>query len=1001
MSWRLKDLSIRSQAILLVVTMFVPTGAMFFYDRATQKREFETRSLGQAAATSRQIMEEDAKLLESGKLILDLLSEVPAVRNFDPVACHQLFASLRADYPRFMSFGVFRPNGDRVCGSRQVESSYNVASRSWFQLAVETRAFAVGQYQIGMVSGRPSLGLAKPLIDSSDTIRGVVYAALDLDWLGERAGANLLPAGGSFLVVDRAGTILSIVPRPGSGSLGTGASIPQSELFAAMKSSRTGSSRELPGIDGRPLLFYFFNLGPTADAGIYAAVGLPLEPGRAEANARAWSDIAVLAIGALATLAVGYLISDRMIVQPLSTLAAFSRAVGDGGLGRRTGLGDWRNEIGELARNLDGMVESLARHRAERLERNRLILETEEAGHFGSWQWIAGSKTGRCTPELARIFRIECTGDNLVFADAFNRLHTEDRDRIKRVLDHVVATGGRSEVEFRLLFADGEIRHCVSGLWVGGDENGTPVVHGFTQDITERKKAEAKEEYSAKFLEAMLDNIKDGIIACNIDGELVVFNRSLEDLYGARLDELRGQSWIGRFDVYRPDAKVRLKREELPLWRALHGERISNEELTIKAVGKSYSVIVNAQEIRNNLGERLGAVVTIRDITDLRRTEVALRHAQKLEAVGLLSSGIAHDFNNLLSVVIGNLDSLILRLKDEKQRDLATEALDGALRGAGLVKQMLAFARRQQLEPESLLVSDFVREVVGVWARVAGDKIPIEMSFPDNLSHCIADPGELEAALLHLITNARDAMPDGGTITIEACNQRLDQAYAAENLAATPGDYIKVSVTDTGTGIPPENLSRVMEPFFTTKDPGQGTGLGLSMVYGFAKQSGGHLRIYSEVGQGTTVSLYLPSAPAGEVEPDLPEPSGGARGMQSNRVLVVDDDDEVRNVAVELLQEMGCEVVEATSADRAIAALEQGAPFGLVLCDVVMPGERSGFDLAEFVLERFPSAKVILLTGFAEHAAKGRPDITDRIELISKPYRRRELADRIHRLLAQ
>jgi PAS domain S-box-containing protein len=983
--------------------MFLPTGAMFLYDRAAQKREFEAHSLGQAAAASRQIMEEDAKLLESGKLALDLLSEVPAVRNFDPIACHQILASLKVDDPSFMSFGVFRPNGDRVCGSRQVEGSYNVASRSWFQLAVEARAFAVGRYQIGMVSGRPSLGLAKPLIDASGKIQGVVYAAMDLDRLSERVGANLLPAGGSFLLVDRAGTVLSLVPQRGSDTAAAGASIAQSEFFAAMKSSRTGSSRELPGIDGRPLLFYFFNLGPIADEMVYAAVGIPLDAGRAEANARAWSEIGIMGIVALATIVIGYLISDRMLVQPLRRLAAFGQAVGDGKLGRLTGLGDWGNEMGGLARNLDSMAESLARHRAERLERNRLILETEEAGHIGSWQWVAGSESARCSPELARIFKIERSGDNLVFAVAFNRIHPGDRDRIKRVLDHAVATGGRSEVEFRLLFEDGKTRHCVSGFWVGGDDNGTPVVHGFTQDITERKKAEAKEEYSARFLEAMLDTIKDGVLACNVDGELVVFNRSLEDIYGVRIAQLPGQSWVGRFDVYRSDGKVRLKPEELPLRRALHGEHISNEELIIKAAGKSYSVIVNAQEIINHLGERLGAVVTIRDISDLRRTEVALRHAQKLEAVGLLSSGIAHDFNNLLSVVIGNLDSLILRLKDEKQRDLATEALDGALRGADLVKQMLAFARRQQLEPESLRVSDFIREAGSIWARVVGDKISIEMSFPDDLNDCVVDPGELEAALLHLITNARDAMLGGGTITVEACNQRLDETYVAENPSAAPGDYLKVSVTDTGSGIPPESLSRVVEPFFTTKDPGKGTGLGLSMVYGFVKQSGGLFRIYSEIGRGTTVSLYLPAARASGVEPDRdpPEPDAIGLGETPDRILVVDDNNEVRSIAVDLLREMGCAVVEATNVDGAIEILEQGTPFGLVLSDVVMPGDKSGFDLAKFVLERFPVTKVILMTGFAENAARGRSDVADRVEMISKPYRRRDLADRIRRLLAQ
>ena len=370
-------------------------GALFLYNWATLERGFEARSVEQAASIARHISDAHAKLLGSGRLILDLLSEVPEVQDFDPIPCHRLLASLREKYPGFMSFGVFHPNGDRVCGSRQTSNNLNVASRSWFRAALETRSFAVGQYQIGLMSGRPCLGLGKPLVDTAGNVQGVVYAALDLDGLAQRDVANILPEGGTFLLADRAGTILSVVPQPALGSPDTGVSIAQTELFQTMKSSPTGSSRELPGLDGRSLLYYFFNLGVSNDTAVYAAVGLPLEAGRAEAKEGARLDIAALGGVALATIAIGFLISTRMLVQPFQRLAAFSHAVGEGDLGRRTGLGHWGNEVGELARNLDGMAESLSRHRAERLERDRLILETEEAGRIGSWQWVVGSSTGR------------------------------------------------------------------------------------------------------------------------------------------------------------------------------------------------------------------------------------------------------------------------------------------------------------------------------------------------------------------------------------------------------------------------------------------------------------------------------------------------------------------------------------------------------------------------------------------------------------------------------
>jgi PAS domain S-box-containing protein len=541
-------------------------------------------------------------------------------------------------------------------------------------------------------------------------------------------------------------------------------------------------------------------------------------------------------------------------------------------------------------------------------------------------------------------------------------------------------------------------------MWIAGHEGEKALVHGFTQDITDRKRAEAERERNAHFLKAMLDNISDGIIACNAEGELVVFNRALEQLYGETLDSLSRVSWAGHFGIYRSDGQVKLKKDELPLWRALRGERILNEEVAIKtAKGTKIRALVNAQEIRAGTGERLGAVVTARDVSKLRRAEIALRQAQKMEAVGVLSGGIAHDFNNLLSVVIGNLDALLPRLGDEKHKEIATDALEAALRGADLVKRMQAFARQRDLDPAPILVPALISGGEGTWRRELGP-ISLKTSFAADVWQCMADPGELQACLLYLVSNARDAIEGGaGTVTVEARNEHVDEAYAVSTSSLTVGDYVMISVSDTGTGIPPENLSRVTEPFFTTKEPGKGTGLGLSMVYGFAKQSGGHLRIYSEWGHGTTVSLYLPRAALGQ-EPLPPEGLAATNGQPATfrqSALVVDDDAEVRRIAVALLTELGLDVIEASDVDEAVRLLAQDRAVGLLLSDVVMPGEKNGFDLAEYALENFPEIKIILLTGFAENAARGRSSVTERVELVSKPYRRSDLADRVVRLLQQ
>jgi signal transduction histidine kinase len=382
-----------------------------------------------------------------------------------------------------------------------------------------------------------------------------------------------------------------------------------------------------------------------------------------------------------------------------------------------------------------------------------------------------------------------------------------------------------------------------------------------------------------------------------------------------------------------------------------------------------------------------------------QHVEEQLRQAQKMEAVGQLTGGLAHDFNNILSIVIGNLESLMARVKDPIERELAEEAIAGALRGSELTKQLLIFARRQKLDPAPTDVGPMLKESSIMLGRMLGDTITVGANVAAGLWPCLADSNQIETALLNLAINARDAMPEGGTLTIEASNAHLDASYAGSRQEVTAGDYVKIAVSDTGTGMPPEILERVFEPFFTTKRAGQGTGLGLSMVYGFAKQSGGHLAAYSEMGLGTTINLYLPRAASdAKVAAAVPEPFPLSR-IGHETVLVVDDQDAVRKTAVMALKDLGYHVLEASDAGEAIDLLAKPAPIDLVFSDVAMPGGLSGFDLARHVLHNCPKTKVVLVTGFAEGAARDRGNVPEQVRLLSKPYRRHELASCIREVL--
>ncbi len=376
-----------------------------------------------------------------------------------------------------------------------------------------------------------------------------------------------------------------------------------------------------------------------------------------------------------------------------------------------------------------------------------------------------------------------------------------------------------------------------------------------------------------------------------------------------------------------------------------------------------------------------------REIAERKQAEAQLVHAQKMEAIGNLTGGMAHDFNNLLGVVIGNLDLLREGARNNPQIDqLAQEALDAALKGADLTKRLLAFARRQPLQPRLIAVNSHVAGISKLLERTLGEQISIRHIFADDPWPVMADPAQLEASLTNLATNARDAMPNGGCLTILTANRTLDEDYAAQHAELRPGDYVMIEVSDTGSGMPPDTVSRIFEPFFTTKPLGKGTGLGLSMVFGFMKQSGGHINVYSEPGKGTTFRLYLPRAITAAETAEDRTPSAPPRGG-SETVLLVEDNAGLRRVSVQQLQNLGYRVLEADTAQSALAVIAQ-EPVALLFSDVVMPGGIDGFALAQTVRERWPAIKIVLTSGFAETTLGG----TGEVKLLTKPYRRDELA---------
>jgi signal transduction histidine kinase/DNA-binding response OmpR family regulator len=378
--------------------------------------------------------------------------------------------------------------------------------------------------------------------------------------------------------------------------------------------------------------------------------------------------------------------------------------------------------------------------------------------------------------------------------------------------------------------------------------------------------------------------------------------------------------------------------------------------------------------------------------------QAALRQAQRMEALGQLTGGVAHDFNNLLQVISGNLQLLKREVAGNERAEMRVQgAIGGVTRGAKLASQLLAFGRRQPLEPKVLDIGRFIKGMDDMLRRALGEEIELETIISGGLWHTLVDPSQIENAILNLGINARDAMPRGGKLTIEAGNAKLDDEYARQH-DVQPGQYVMVGVTDTGTGIAPELVDRVFEPFFSTKPEGKGTGLGLSMVYGLVKQSGGHVKIYSELGHGTTIKLYLPRAH--EAEDVLPDVDAAPVRGGSETILVVEDDDEVRETAVNLLTDLGYRVLKAREAVGALSVIDSGVPIDLLFTDVVMPGPLRSPDLARKAAERLPGLAVLFTSGYTENAIVHGGRLDRGVELLSKPYTREALARKIRHVLA-
>jgi PAS domain S-box-containing protein len=668
-----------------------------------------------------------------------------------------------------------------------------------------------------------------------------------------------------------------------------------------------------------------------------------------------------------------------------------------------------------------------SRYEAEaqlRREGERVQLALDSGAVVGTWVWDVPADQLTADARFAATFGIDpdLCRSGVSLAQVLGSIHSDDAPHVLAAIRDALARGGAYRCEYRVRDNGGGYRWIEANGHVELGDDGTPRrFPGVLLNIQSRRDAEAARDAAASLLRTLVAAVPGVVYAKDREGRMLIASDGATELIGKP-----PEFYIGKTDMEALEDKVQaavLMETDARIMASGQAEQV--EELVNYPDGTRVIWLSNKAPLRNADGEVIGLVGSSMDITarkraeaalnelnetleqriatavdELRQTEDALRQSQKMEAVGQLTGGIAHDFNNMLAVVIGSLELLERRFggADARAKRYVDAAMDGARRAALLTRRLLAFSRQQPLRPESTDVNKLVAGMSDLLRHSLGATVEPETVLGGGLWRSFVDPNQLENAILNLAVNARDAMPEGGRLTIDTQNTHLDERYREAHPGLVAGQYVLIAVTDNGSGMPADVIAKAFDPFFTTKEVGRGTGLGLSQVYGFVKQSGGHVKIYSEPGHGTTVKIYLPRYMGDNGAAEEARAVEMPLGEESELILVVEDEPAVRQLSVDALSELGYRVIEADGGKSALHLLERHPDIALMFTDVVMP-QMNGARLAQEARSMRPALKIVFTTGYTRNAVVHNGVLDAGVELIGKPFTIEELAAKIRAVL--
>jgi PAS domain S-box-containing protein len=838
----------------------------------------------------------------------------------------------------------------------------NVSDRDYFKaLKSDPNLFSfISEPVRNRGTGTWTIYIARKVIGSNGDFVGLVLVAMELHYFEKLFGTIALNPSGSISLFRRDGVLLARHPRVDVVARSYGTSAIFVKLLA---DSDRGVGRQVSVIDGKDRLI-------AAHAVPHYPVVVAATTTIAAALA-GWQTEAKILIGSGALVAILISVVILLITRPLLR-------------GHKRSHEDIHRQKIQLDTALNNMHQGLLMFDS----RGELVLHNQR---FLKMYGLSSEaiKPGDSLLDVLRLRKIveNCPGDADQCADGL--LNEIELGGNPQAIDDANERNAQTrEVEL----PDGRIISITNQVMPG---IGWVSTH---DDVTQWRLAERERDRNQAFLDLVIENVPAVIVVKDPeDFRYILINRAGEEYYGVSRERMIGKTAHDVFPKEVADYIIGLDEKLLQ-----SGHKVITNEHTLETPGHGTRTAISTKlSVFGGQGKPQYLLSVIEDMTEQRAIEHQLQQAQKMEAIGNLTGGLAHDFNNLLTVIIGNLDLLQDDISNnapaQQKVDLILEA---SSHGADLTRQMLAFSRRQPLRPRHIDLNELVNKTSRLLMRTIGENIAVDLRMGVDLWPVLVDESQLEAALLNIAINARDAMPDGGTLIIETRKTHFDEGYAVLHPEVTPGDHVLIEISDTGTGMSSEVLARIFEPFFTTKTPDKGSGLGLSMAYGFIKQSRGHISVCSELGKGTTFRLYLPSAEKIDTELKAASVTEVTLGRASGEViLAVDDNSAVRTTTAKQLRDLGYQVLEAENAQSALDTLDAVPRIDLLFTDVVMPGGVDGKELAKRARKKRPNLKVLFTSGFPGAALANCAEINLDAPLLSKPYRKHDLARAVSDIL--